>query len=134
MSSRAEELLADPIIGRLRAMRNALGMSIADAAQHAGMSVAAVGSYERGERSPSVPTMRALLSSYRYDLLAASADEMLVPLRPGEAGMWAEWLVVIPDTSIVVPATDRDQAKIIAGHIPFSAVGYRVHRVSPLVR
>jgi ribosome-binding protein aMBF1 (putative translation factor) len=58
----------DPLRIKLRELRQARGWSLDRAAAVAGMPAVVIGSYERGDRTPTAGRLRQLLAAYGYEL------------------------------------------------------------------
>jgi transcriptional regulator with XRE-family HTH domain len=69
--TRREMWLASPLRRQLIDARRATRMSLRVVAARLDVSTAALSSYERGDRVPSVPTLEKIFAGYGLDLLAA---------------------------------------------------------------
>lgn len=63
-----------PVIAQLRDLRKAAGLSQQQVEQRHGIKAVVVGSYERGDRHPSIDSLQALLDVYGYQLVAVPRD------------------------------------------------------------
>lgn len=59
-----------PAVAKLRELRKAAGLSLDQLERKHGLKAVAVGSYERGDRHPSVTTLQRVLDVYGYQLVA----------------------------------------------------------------
>ncbi len=71
-----------PLCARLRELRHATGMSLAQAAHKFGRSAIVMGAYERGDRIPPVTKLVELYEDFGYHLVAVPiSDAATVPPR-----------------------------------------------------
>lgn len=59
-----------PVIAQLRDIRKAAGLSLQQLERQHGIKAVVAGSYERGDRRPSVDGLQVLLDVYGYQLVA----------------------------------------------------------------
>lgn len=75
--------LNHPVLRILRDLRKATGLSLKDVQEKYGHNAMVVGSYERGDRQPTLKKVEDILSLYGYTLIAQKKDETSIRL-PGE--------------------------------------------------
>lgn len=63
--------LASPLRRQLIDLRRNTAMSLQTAGARLGVAAVVLGSYERGDRVPTVPILERILAGYGFDLLAA---------------------------------------------------------------
>jgi transcriptional regulator with XRE-family HTH domain len=68
---------------QMRDLRRAGGWSLADAEKVTGVAHIAIGSYERGDRNPSLTKAEQVLNGYGYTLVAIPKDQDAVRI-PGD--------------------------------------------------
>jgi transcriptional regulator with XRE-family HTH domain len=74
----------DPIRLRLRELRNARGLSLTGASARSGIPAVVIGSYERGDRTPTAGRLQKLLAIYGYALAVVAAGESVHPTYADE--------------------------------------------------
>lgn len=78
----ARSLLTDKtreIYDLLRQLRNTTGLSLEQAAEKFGIAAVVIGSYERGDRHPTVDKLNRLLGCYGYEIAAVPLGAVIVP-------------------------------------------------------
>jgi transcriptional regulator with XRE-family HTH domain len=63
-----------PVVALLRELREAAGLSLHDVERMYGVKATVVGSYERGNRRPTVEAVQRLLDFYGHDLVTVPRD------------------------------------------------------------
>lgn len=59
-----------PVVAKLRDLRHAAGLTLEQVARVHGIPGVVLGSYERGDRRPSIDRVQEVLDIYGYDLIA----------------------------------------------------------------
>lgn len=74
-----------PVIAQLRPLRHAAGLSLQQMQDKHGIIAVVLGSYERGDRQPTVDRIQTVLDVYGYDLAivpkAGVTDDPALPPR-----------------------------------------------------
>lgn len=68
--------MVDPIVETLRQARADRCLRREDVANLAAITVAALGSYERGDRTPPLPVLRRWAAAFGYQVTLAGAGEV----------------------------------------------------------
>lgn len=66
-----------PVVGLLRELRRTAGLSLMDIERQHGIPAVVVGSYERGDRRPTVEALQRLLDIYGHQLVAVPRERTL---------------------------------------------------------
>lgn len=105
----------DPIVVQMRAAREAAALTLAALAQRVGIPAVVIGSWERGDRQPSLSRLRRWLASLGYDLHAA-------PTGAAVGGQTAVQHAVqyLPDGR-VVKCGSAEEARDLAARTPIVA-------------
>lgn len=67
-----------PVCEKMRELRKAAGLSLTDMEKRHGISAVMMGSYERGDRTPPLSKIDALLGMFGYTLAAVPIDSTAV--------------------------------------------------------
>ena len=118
----------DPVVTRMRTIRQHLGWSLEWAAQKTGVSTPALGSWERGERHPHLGRIMHVLGVYGYRLAVVGPDERVVSTKDGGEEQLAYVVLYGPNLDGVIDCNSEVEAFDISHHMPASRVGYRVNR------
>lgn len=66
-----------PVMAQLRDLRKAAGLSQQQVERRHGIKAVVVGSYERGDRRPTIDSLQQLLDVYGYQLVAVPRERTL---------------------------------------------------------
>lgn len=66
-----------PVIAKLRELRRAAGLSLQQVERSHGIKAVVIGSYERGDRRPTIDSLQQVLDIYGYQLVAVPRDRSL---------------------------------------------------------
>lgn len=123
---------SDRIAFRMRTIRQSLGWSLETAAHKVGTTAVAIGSWERGDRHPSVDRVAHVLATYGHRLAIVGPDEMVVSTKDdGAAGEHLEYVVAYGrNLDGLIDCDTAEEALTIHAHMPHSRIGYRVVRRS----
>ena len=84
----------DPIWVTFKERRTAAGHSLDAVAARTGIPASVIGSYERGQRRPSLNKARLVLATEGLTLTVVPPGHHVLPSHPsGDASSWVEWLV-----------------------------------------
>lgn len=122
----------DPLCERLREIRQRAGLSLQQVQEKSAgrWKAVVVGSWERGDRTPTVRGARELLDFYGFRLEVLGPDDV-VARHGADGGSSVDYFVVYGGGSI--PCADFSEAEAIASHMPGSRVAYRTRTVGDLV-
>lgn len=116
----------DPIADQMRTVRNQLGLSLEKAATRSGIPAVVIGSYERGDRQPTLPKARLWVESFGHQLLAVPSDAETAggsPIRIEYAVRYGELC------DGFIECDSIDEAAGIADHMPGAQVVHRIVHV-----
>lgn len=120
----------DPIAVLLRRLRKERGESLVNAEERTGIPAVVAGSWERGDRRPTLPSVRAWLAHYGYQLIAVPDTHVMIPATAGhDAPISVEWGVDLGDDQPALVVDGATTADLVASHIPGATVVCRVKRV-----
>lgn len=124
----------DPIPVQMRAARQQLGWSLADAEEKTGIPIPVTGSWERGERNPTLPALRRWAAAYGRTLVMLEPGERVVSTVECEGEEFVAYVVTYgtEEHGGVIDCPSEAEARNIAASIPGARVGYRVMRRSPI--
>ena len=93
-----------------------------------GIASVALGSYERGDRKPSLFRAAEWVAAFGHQLVVLGPDERVVSLdTTGEE--WVSYVVVYgPNEDGIIECDSLAEAEVLAGHVNWSRVGHRVNR------
>lgn len=74
-----------PIMAQLRALRNAASLSLDGLAEKLGVASVAIGSWERGDRQPTLGAVDHVLAEFGYELRAVPVGSTVRPPEDGDA-------------------------------------------------
>lgn len=128
----------DPLCAQFKLLRTRLGLSLEQVERKSDgrWKGVVVGSYERGDRHPSVEQARELLAWYGWGLEAVGPGDVVVRAAENaeKATEVVEWLVQYGshlENTIECPK-GMDEAQAIAAHMFDAKVAYRTHHIGPL--
>jgi len=113
---------------RMRAAREAIGETLLTADARTGIPSVVLGSYERGDRNPSLHRAAEWVAAFGHRLVVLSPDERVVSTKTtGE--VWVSYVVVYgPNEDGVIECDSEAEAEVLAQHINLSKVGRRVNQ------
>lgn len=105
----------DPIVVQMRAARESVALTLAALAARAGIPAVVIGSWERGDRQPSLKRLRRWLASLGYDLHALPTRD-----SAGVQVVVQHAVQYLPDGR-VVPCGSAEEARELAARQPIVA-------------
>lgn len=130
---------ADPIAATLRVIRNRLGLSLQGVEDKSAgrWKGVVVGSYERGDRQPTVRQVRELLAFYggRRLEVVGPGDLILADRAARDGGSsYVEHLVVYGvNLDGTITCGTKGEAETIVSYMPGARLAYRTHIVGDLI-
>lgn len=117
----------DPVVAQLRAKREGLGLSLTKAAARCGMPATVLGSYERGDRQPSLRRIRQWGAPFGLQLVLLPTDAHDIGSSRLQYG------VSLGGRVIVERCKDQDEAEATAAQIPGARLATQVVHVGDWV-
>jgi hypothetical protein len=111
---------------QLRAIRHGKGWSLSGVEAKSGgrWKAVVVGSYERGDRHPSVTQVAELLAFYGHRFEVLGPDDVVLRPGSGSEGATIVWVVTAPG-GIAIDCGDHAEAERVHRLMTFSRVGFR---------
>jgi len=123
-------LLTQKAMGvRVRAAREAMGLSLTAAEAASGIPYVVLGSYERGDRNPTVEKAAEWAAAFGLRLVLLGPDQHVVSTQSAAQEQWVSFVVVYgPNGDGTIECDTEAEAEMLAGHIAGGRAGYRVNR------
>lgn len=114
----------------MRGVRHDLRLSLTAQESITGLASVVVGSYERGQRNPSLSQLLAWTSGLKQRLAVLGPDEAVLTTRGG-GEEFVQYVVTTP-AGLEVEQDTRAAAEALARQVHGGRVGYRVNKVGPV--
>ena len=124
----------DPMRAQMRTARRALGWSLEVAERKTDIPGVVVGSWERGDRSPTLPQLRRWAAAFGRTLAMLEPDEFVVSTSDsGGAQKVLQFLVVYgPGPNDHIECDGKEEAEHLATRIAGARLGQRVIARGPI--